>query len=223
MRLLVVEDEQQLAQLIGRMLERERYEVDRAFDGETGLELALTGAYDTIILDRMLPRLEGLDVLREMRKEEINTPVLILSARREVPQRVEGLDVGADDYLGKPFAFDELFARVRALTRRRSQEIIPDILVAGNVKLDEAARIVTVSGKEVHLSPREFSLLEYLMRNSGQALSRDQIVEHVWGYDADPGEKAVELYVHYLRRKLSQAGQPASIRTVRGQGYLIPH
>lgn len=221
MRLLIVEDEEQLAEIIGRVLERERYDVDIALDGEAGLDLALTGNYDAIILDRMLPKMDGLEVLREMRNENVTTPVLILSARRELPERVEGLDVGADDYLGKPFAFDELLARVRALARRRGHEMIPSVLVAGNVRLDETARRVTVNDTEVQLSPREFSLLEYLMRNAGHALSRDQIVEHVWGYDAEPGDKAVDLYIHYLRRKLTLAGAPSPIRTVRGQGYMV--
>lgn len=222
MRVLVVEDEEQLADLIGKVLRSERYDVDLAFDGETGLDYALSGVYDLIVLDRMLPGMDGLEICRQMREESVTTPVLILSARKELPERVEGLEIGADDYLGKPFAFEELIARARALTRRRHQEIVPDVLKAGRIELDETSRTVKLNGVEIALSPREFSLLEYLMRNAGQALTRDQIIEHVWGYDADPGDKAVDLYIHYLRRKLSLPDAPAPIRTVRGQGYLIP-
>lgn len=222
MRILVVEDEEQLAELIGKVLHQERFDVDLAFDGETGLDYALSGVYDLIVLDRMLPGMDGLEICRQMRAHSVMTPVLILSARREMPERVEGLEIGADDYLGKPFAFEELLARIRALTRRRHQDLVPNVLRSGKIELDETSRTVKLDGTEVSLSPREFSLLEFLMRNAGQALTRDQIIEHVWGFDADPGDKAVDLYVHYLRRKLSLPDAPAPIRTVRGQGYLVP-
>jgi DNA-binding response OmpR family regulator len=221
MRILVVEDERQLAGIIGKVLEREHYTVELAFDGDTGNELALSGIYDAIVLDRMLPGMDGLALCRQLRDAGLNTPVLILSARRELDERVEGLDAGADDYLGKPFAFKELLARVRALTRRREREVLPDVLRAGDIALDQQNRRVTLGDQVLVLSPREFALLEYLLRHAGQALEREQILEHVWGYDADVQESIVDLYVYYLRRKLARNGLPTPIETVRGVGYRM--
>lgn len=218
MRVLVVEDEEQLAAIIGRVLERERYDVDLAHDGPTGLDLALGGGYDAIVLDRMLPGIDGLEVCHQLRQAGVSTPVLILSARREMPERVEGLDAGADDYLGKPFGFAELLARVRALTRRIERPVLPPILRAGPVALDPRTHQVTSGDQPVELSPREYALLELLLRNAGHVLSRDQILERVWGYDAEPEPNIVDLYVHYLRKKL---GARSLIRTVRGAGYTI--
>lgn len=221
MRVLVVDDEQQLAGILGQVLERNGYAVDLAYDGLTGLDLALTDSYDAIVLDRMLPGMDGVDVCHELRAAGQSTPVLILSARRELPERVEGLDAGADDYLGKPFALTELVARVRALTRRRDKPVIPDLLQAGDVTLDQQTHEVTVAGELVELSPKEYALLEYLLRNAGQVLSRGQILERVWGYDAEPEGNVVDLYIHYLRRKLDRRGSPSIIRTIRGAGYLV--
>ncbi|MEX2314701.1 MAG: response regulator transcription factor, partial [Thermomicrobiales bacterium] len=175
-----------MAGILGQVLERNGYAVDLAYDGLTGLDLALTGSYDAIVLDRMLPGMDGVDVCHELRAAGQSTPVLILSARRELPERVEGLDAGADDYLGKPFALTELVARVRALTRRRDKPVIPDLLQADDVTLDQQTHEVTVAGELVELSPKEYALLEYLLRNAGQVLSRGQILERVWGYDAEP-------------------------------------
>ena len=221
MRVLVIEDEIQLAGIIKRVLERERYAVDTLHDGEAGLEMALTGGYDVIVLDRMLPEMDGLVVCRELREAGVDTPVLILSALRELDQRVEGLDTGADDYLPKPFAFEELIARVRALTRRSAQPVLSPRLTAGHVTLDGERRRAFAGPHEVELSPTEFALLELLMRNAGQALSRDQILERVWGYTADPESNVVDIYIHYLRRKLELNGKKPPIRTVRGVGYMI--
>ncbi len=221
MRVLVVEDERELAKIIGSVLVEERFDVDLAFDGVEGLDMALTGNYDVIVLDRLLPKLDGLDVCRQLRAGEVDTPVLILSALGDLPQRVEGLDIGADDYLGKPFAFEELLARIRALGRRTSQAALPVLLEVGPIRLDQQRRTVELSGSPVDLSHREFALLEYLMRNAGQVLSRDQILERVWGYEADLAGNAVDLYIHYLRRKLGQPGKPAPIETVRGAGYVL--
>jgi DNA-binding response OmpR family regulator len=220
-RVLIVEDEVQLADIIRRVLRREQYEVDVAHDGAQGLDLALGGSYDAIVLDRLLPGMDGMEVCRQLRAESVDTPVLILSALRDMPERVEGLDAGADDYLGKPFALAELLARVRALTRRGERPVLADVLRAGEVALDQRTHRVTVAGREVELSPREYALLEYLLRNAGQVLERDQILERVWGYDAEPEGNVVDLYVHYLRRKLEQAGAGDVIRTVRGAGYLV--
>ncbi len=221
MRVLLVEDERALAEIISDVLREERFDVDVAYDGTEGLEMALTENYDVIVLDRLLPGLDGLEVCRRLRYEQIETPVLILSALGDMPQRVEGLDVGADDYLGKPFAFEELLARIRALARRASHAVLPDMLEVGAIRLDQQRRSVTLAGRPVELSQREFALLEYLMRNAGQVLTRDQILEHVWGYDADPAGNAVDLYVHYLRRKLGHGHCPAPIETVRGIGYRM--
>jgi DNA-binding response OmpR family regulator len=159
MRILVVEDEVKLAEIIGRVLQAERYEVDLAFDGDSGLDLALAGVYDAIVLDRMLPGLDGLEVCRHLRHEGIQAPVLMLTARRELPERVEGLDAGADDYLGKPFAFAELLARIRALTRRGERPLLPSVLRVRDLTLDPRTRRVTRDGREIDLSPREFTLL----------------------------------------------------------------
>jgi DNA-binding response OmpR family regulator len=202
------------------VLREQHYEVDLAHDGIAGLDLALTGTYDAMVLDRMLPSLDGLEVCRQMREAGVTTPVLILSARRETPERVEGLDAGADDYLGKPFALSELLARVRALTRRREKPILPRVLRAGDLTLDQLTRRVELCGVPIELSPKEYALLEYLLRNAGQVLSRDQILERVWGYEADPESNVVDLYIHYLRRKLDGPGA-SLIQTVRGAGYLI--
>lgn len=221
MRVLVVEDEVKLAGLIARLLESERYEVDVAYDGAEGYERGASGSYDVIVLDRMLPALDGLEVCRRLRQAGVDTPVLILTARRELPERVEGLDAGADDYLGKPFAFAELTARLRALTRRVERPILPEVLRVGDVELDVRQHRVSCGGGELDLSPREFALLEYLMRNAGQALTRDQILARVWGYDREPEGNVVDLYIHYLRKKLEQGGCAALIRTVRGVGYTI--
>ncbi len=221
MRILVVEDEIELARLIRRALERERIDIELAHTGDKGLEKALTGTFDGIILDRMLPGMDGLSICYELRLAGVNTPVLILSALRDLDRRVEGLENGADDYLGKPFAFEELIARVHALTRRASQRYLPDVLAVGSVAMHIHRRSVSVGGRAVELTPTEFSLLEFLLRNADQALTRDQILEHVWGYDADPEGNVVDLYIHYLRRKLQVDGPGSPIETVRGVGYRL--
>jgi DNA-binding response OmpR family regulator len=221
MRILVVEDEVKLAEIIGRVLQAERYEVDLAFDGDSGLDLALAGVYDAIVLDRMLPGLDGLELCRHLRQEGIQTPVLMLTARRELPDRVEGLDAGADDYLGKPFAFAELQARIRALTRRGERPLLPSVLRVRDLTLDPRTRRVTRDGREIDLNPREFALLEYLLRYTGQVLSRDQILERVWGYEAEPEGNVIDLYIYYLRKKLDEGHKDSLIQTVRGVGYVI--
>ncbi len=220
MRVLIVEDEAHLANLIARVLQRERYEVDVTYDGEAGLARALGGRYDAIVLDRMLPGVDGLEVCRRMRAAGVHTPVLLLSARRELDERVQGLDAGADDYLGKPFAFTELLARIRALTRRGDRPVLPAVLRVGDLTLDPRAHRVERAGREIALSQREFALLEYLMRNAGQVLTREQIRERIWGPAAEPESNIVDLYIHYLRKKLDD--RPESlIRTVRGVGYML--
>jgi DNA-binding response OmpR family regulator len=221
MRILIIEDEERLAGIIARMLAQERFAADVVHDGEAGLNAALTGAYDAIILDRMLPKRDGASIVRELRAERIPTPVLMLTALSDLPDRVEGLDAGADDYLGKPFAFEELLARLRALVRRTDKPLAPDRVEVGPVTIDLQRRVVERDEQPIDLSAREFALLELLARNRGQILSRDTILERVWGIDAEPQGNVVELYIFYLRRKLGHTAAHPVIRTVRGAGYVL--
>jgi DNA-binding response OmpR family regulator len=223
-RILVIEDDARLARIIARVLKLERFDVDLAPDGETGLELALTGAYDALVIDRMLPRRDGLEIVRALRAERVATPALMLTARSDLPARVEGLDAGADDYLGKPFAFEELLARLRALLRRTDRPLREEVVAVDGLTLNLTRHTVQRADREVALTPREYALLETLVRNRGRVMSRDQLLERVWGYDADPRGNVVDLYVHYLRRKLDPDGldpEPV-VRTVRGTGYVVP-
>ena len=220
MRVLVVEDEVKMVRAVRRGLEQEGYAVDSASDGDEGLYLATENAYDAIVLDVMLPGIDGFEVCRRLRAEQRWAPVLMLTARDTVADRIEGLDVGADDYLVKPFAFGELLARVRALIRRGAVER-PVVLRAGDVILDPAAHAVTRSGRQVELSAREFALLEFLMRHPGEVVSRTVILEHVWDYSYDGLSNVVDVYVGYLRRKLEQPFGRTLIRTVRGVGYVL--
>jgi two-component system OmpR family response regulator len=219
-RVLVVEDEVKMVRAVRRGLEQEGYAVDSASDGDEGLYLATENAYDAIVLDVMLPGIDGFEVCRRLRAEQRWAPVLMLTARDTVADRIEGLDVGADDYLVKPFAFGELLARVRALIRRGAVER-PVVLRAGDVILDPAAHAVTRSGRQVELSAREFALLEFLMRHPGEVVSRTAILEHVWDYSYDGMSNVVDVYVGYLRRKLEQPFGRTLIRTVRGVGYVL--
>jgi DNA-binding response OmpR family regulator len=223
MRLLIVEDEGRLAGIIARVFRSQRVVVEIAQDGTKGLEEALTGGYDVIILDRLLPGTDGVEVLLRMRRAGVETPVLMLTALSDVPERIEGLNAGADDYLGKPFSLDELEARIAALVRRRDKPLVPDHAQVGDLDIDFRSATVTCRGEPLSLSPQEYLLLEILARNRGQVLERDRILERVWGHDADPRGNVVELYIHYLRRKIS-AVSPATaglISTVRGVGYLL--
>jgi DNA-binding response OmpR family regulator len=220
MRVLVVEDERAIAELIERGLEAEGYPVTCAFDGDRGAREAVTGDYDLVLLDVLLPKRSGLDILREVRARRPELPVIMLTARSEIEDKVEGLDLGADDYLTKPFAFDELLARIRAQLRKPRQ---PEAaaLTAGPIRLDFHSRRVERAGEEVRLTAREFDLLAYLMRHPNQVLSRAQILSAVWGYDHDPGTNVLEVYIGYLRRKLARADGDAPIETVRGAGYRL--
>ncbi len=218
MRILIVEDNHKIANSIKTGLEQESYAVDTAYDGEDGYGLAITEDYDLIILDLMLPSIDGMEICRRLRQEEnIHTPILILTAKTEVDDRVNGLNCGADDYLVKPFAFLELLARIRALLRRPKHNLTP-ILKAGNLSLDTVNFEVKRGGEKINLSKTEFGLLEYLMRNSGKILSKKQIINHVWDYDADILPNTVEVYIGYLRKKL---GKPFLIKTIRGFGYKL--
>jgi DNA-binding response OmpR family regulator len=221
MNILVVEDDQALARILVKSIESNNHTVEVVHDGEAGLTRARSGNHDAIVLDLMLPRLSGIEVCRRLRADGNGVPVLMLTARSAVPERIEGLDAGADDYLVKPFSLGELQARLRALSRR-SVPARPEVIEAGDLTLDAAGRDVRVNGSPVELTGTEFALLEYLMRNSGAVLTRDQLREEVWGEGFEPSSNVVDIYVHYLRRKLKGAGLGYDpIRTVRGLGYAF--
>lgn len=222
MRILLVEDEHKIAGAIKRGLEQEHYAVDLAYDADEGLSSALTGEHDLIILDRMLPGLiEGLDICKEVRANGIHVPILILTAKDQIEDRVGGLDAGADDYLVKPFAFEELLARIRALLRR-PQDSLGNTLRLSDLELDTVNYEVRRAGRVIQLSSREYSLLEYLMRNQNRVLSKDNIIGHVWDYDADILPNTVEVYMGYLRNKIDRPFRgPQLLHTVRGFGYKL--
>jgi DNA-binding response OmpR family regulator len=222
MRILVVEDEHKIAGAIKRGLEQEAYAVDVAYEADDGLSSALTGDYDVIILDRMLPGLiEGVEIAKEVRANGLHTPILMLTAKDQISDRVAGLNAGADDYLVKPFAFEELLARVRALLRR-PQEQQGNTLVLDDLTLDTVSFEVKRAGRHLELSQKEFALLEYLLRNQNRVLSKDNLIAHVWDYDADVLPNTVEVYVGYLRNKIDRPfGGPALLHTVRGFGYKL--
>lgn len=216
---LVVEDQASLAHLIEGVLVEEGFTVRLAHDGIAARDEAIADPPDAIVLDVNLPRLDGLGVCRALRAHGLRMPILMLTARDAVPDRVAGLDVGADDYIVKPFAFEELLARLRAHLRREGRALGP--IRVGDLVLDPDARTASRAGRPLELTTQEFSLLELLARHVGKTLSRDQILDHVWGYDADPASNVVDLYIHYLRRKVDHGFEPALIRTVRGVGYTL--
>ena len=221
MRILVVEDERKVASFLRQGLQEEGHAVETASDGAEALDLVLDGAgYDLIVLDLMLPRRDGLDVLKSLRQQRIESPVLVLTARDTVADRVAGLDLGADDYLTKPFAFDEFLARVRALLRRSGAPRAP-LLTLADLTLDPATRTVTRDKRRIALTTREYALLEYFLRNVGRVLTRPMIAQHVWGLDFDPESNIIDVYVGYLRRKIDAEGEPRLLHTVRGAGYML--
>src|SRR5262245_26823814 len=219
MRILIVEDEKKVASFVRRALEAEQHSVDVAHDGEAGLARARDGDYDLVILDLMLPGRDGLSVLRDLRASGRDVPVLLLTARATVADRVAGLDLGADDYLPKPFAVAELLARVRALLRRGTA--VPPTLAVGDLTLDPATREVVRAGRRIELTPREYALLEFFLRNKGRVLGRSLIAQHVWGVDFDTFTNVIDVYVNYLRRKIDQGFEPKLLHTVRGVGYVL--
>ena len=221
MRILLVEDDSKIASFIVKGLKAEGYAVDHAADGETGLHLALTEPYDAAIIDLMLPKLDGLSLIEKMRREKIKTPVIILSAKGSVDDRVKGLHTGGDDYLTKPFSFSELLARVQALIRRSSDVSEPTRLSVADVSINLITREVVRAGKTIELQPLEFSLLEYLMRNAGRVVSKTMIMEHVWDYYFDPQTNVVESRIYKLREKIDKHFSNKLIHTVRGVGYVF--
>jgi heavy metal response regulator len=220
MRLLVIEDEKKVASFIKKGLEEEHYAVDTAEDGETGLYLAEVNEYDLIVLDLMIPKIDGLEVLKRIRANKNNVPILILTAKDSVEDRVKGLDGGCDDYLTKPFAFIEFLARVRALLRREKVDKEPFLRIA-DLTLSLVTHKVTRSGNEIELTSKEYSLLEYLMRNPDKVLTRAMISEHVWDYHFDSLTNVIDVYVNYLRKKIDRDYEPKLIHTIRGVGYMM--
>ena len=219
MRLLLIEDEVRLSDALAHILRKNGYGVDTAYDGETGESLAETGVYDMIILDRMLPRKEGVSLLKELRNQGINTPVLLLTAKDAVEDKIEGLDAGADDYLVKPFVTGELLARVRALGRRRGKQIQDEKIKVSELTLYPLRCEVTKGSESIKLTLKESLLLELLMRNAGQVITKEQILDRVWGPDSEIEISTVETYVHYLRKKLNF--KKIRIETIRGIGYCL--
>jgi two-component system, OmpR family, response regulator len=221
MRLLVVEDDTKIAEFVIQGLQQAGFAVDHRTNGEDGLHLALSAPYDAAVIDLMLPHLDGLSLIGELRRHKVNTPVLILSAKRSVDDRVKGLQSGGDDYLTKPFAFVELLARVQALIRRASGAVEPTRLTVGDISLDLLTRQVARAGKPVDLQPREFALLEYLLRNAGRVVSKTMILEHVWDYHFDPQTNVVDVLMHRLRSKMEGNCPEKLIQTIRGVGYVL--
>lgn len=222
MRILIVEDDAKIGRFVERGLKEEGHTVDWMTDGASGLEAAQFGQHDVAIIDVMLPELDGLSLVEQLRGEGRDLPVLILSAKAEVADRVRGLEMGADDYLVKPFSFSELKARLTALMRRSGDAPKNELeLQFHELKLDLRSRVATRGGEQAELPPREFSLLEYLMRSPGQVLTKTMILEHVWGYAFDPGTNVVDVLVSRLRKKVEAEHEPKYIRTVRGVGYVL--
>jgi len=221
MRILLVEDDQKIASFITKGLRAEGFAVDHATDGQDGLHMALTEPYDAAIIDLMLPKMNGLKLIENIRRKKLNTPVIILSAKGEVDDRVKGLQIGADDYLTKPFAFSELLARLQALIRRSSDISEPTKITVADITMNLITREVVRAGKKIDLQPLEFSLLEYLLRNAGRVVSKTMIMEHVWDYYFDPQTNVVESRIYKLREKIDKEFPTRLIHTVRGAGYVL--
>lgn len=221
MRLLLIEDEQRLADALAYILKKNRYAVDVALNGIQGQELAETGIYDLIILDRMLPGKDGISILKELRSLGFSTPVIFLTAKDAVEDRVQGLDTGADDYLVKPFATEELLARIRALGRRHSEQLQSEKIKAASLVLHPQRSEVSCGNKKVKLTLKESQLLELFMRNFGQVITKEQIFDRVWGFDTEVEMNNVEIYIHYLRKKVAPLNSGVYIETVRGIGYWL--
>lgn len=221
MRLLIIEDDKDVASFMGRGMREAGHVIDAAHDGETGLEMARDGEYNVLIVDRMLPRRDGLSVIETLRGEGDRTPVLILSALGEVDDRVEGLKAGGDDYLVKPYAFAELLARVEVLARRRDPDSVKTRLSVGGLEMDLLARTVRRDGEDILLQPREFRLLEFLMRHAGQVVTRTMLLEKVWDYHFDPQTNVIDVHISRLRSKIDKPFDTEMLHTVRGAGYRL--
>lgn len=220
MRLLIVEDDDALRSILVKRLTAAGYAVDACDNGTDGLDYANAASYDAVVLDIMLPGLNGLEILQQLRLDHNECPVLMLTAKDAITDRVRGLDLGADDYLVKPFAFDELLARIRALMRKRAETRSP-FLTVGDLQMDVSAHVVTRGGKPISLSAKEYAMLEYFMRNPGQVLTRDQIADHVWNFEYNFESNLVDVYVRYLRGKIDKDAEVKLLQTVRGTGYVL--
>lgn len=220
MKILIVEDEHLIATAIKKGLEQEHYIVDIAYDGEKGFDLASSGDYDLILLDLMLPKMDGIEVCRQLRQQQIHVPILMLTAKSQIEDKIKGLNNGADDYLTKPFAFEELLARIRALTRR-PQKSSSEIITVADLSINLSTYEVTRQGKSIILSGKEYSLLECLMRHANKILNKDQLIQHVWSYESDILPNTVEVYIRNLRQKIDQPFKTKLIKTIRGFGYKI--
>ncbi len=221
MRILVIEDDREAASWLAKGLQESGHLVDIAYDGEDGLGMALEHVHDVLIVDRMLPRLDGLSIIKKVRSEGFRTPVLILSALSDVDERVRGLRAGGDDYLAKPYAFSELLARIEGLGRRTHEEPLETRLRAADLEIDLLTRTVTRAGKPILIQPREFKLLEYLVRNAGHIVTRTMLLENVWDYHFDPQTNVIDVHVSRLRSKIDKGFDDPLLQTVRGAGYMI--
>jgi DNA-binding response OmpR family regulator len=221
MRLLLVEDEIQLSESLCQILKKNKYSVDYAYDGEEGLDLALTGVYDIIVLDIMLPKLNGLDILKEMRKNNIETPTIMMTAKSQIQDKVTGLDLGADDYITKPFSIEELLARLRALARRKGELINDDILKFNDFSLNLSTYILEGKKNNVTLTLKEFEILRYFMYNPTKVISKDELILKIWGYDSEVEHNNIEVYVSFIRKKLNYIESSSTISTLRGIGYKL--
>lgn len=220
MRILIVEDEHRISAALKKGLEQESYAVDVAYDGNVGLDLAVGETYDLIILDRLLPGMDGIEICKSLRGKNNHTPILLLTAKGQTEDKVEGLDAGADDYLVKPFAFEELLARIRAL-QRRPRESMGQILILDDLSLDPKNFEVKRKGKNISLSSKEFALLEFLLRHSKKTVTKEEIISHIWDYDSDVLPNTVEVYIGYLRNKIDKPFKKKLINTIRGFGYRL--
>jgi DNA-binding response OmpR family regulator len=220
-RVLIVEDEVALAEALVQILGKNKYIADACYDGVSGLDNALTGIYDVIILDIMLPKMNGLDVLKEVRLNKVSTPVILLTAKDEVSDKVKGLDYGADDYLTKPFATEELLARIRTIIRRKENMVCENVLTYDDVSLNLSTYELVCGGSSVKLGLKEYSIMEVFLKNRGRVVAKESLIEKVWGYESDAEYNNVEVYVSFLRKKLAHVGSSVSIKTVRGVGYRL--
>lgn len=222
MRILLIEDEHGLADSLSRVLEKENYSVTNCYDGECGLYEAMSNDYDAIILDVMLPKINGFEIVKKLRQEKISTPVLILTAKSEISNKVKGFDIGADDYLTKPFIIEELLARLRALCRRQG-ELLMDVLTFSNLELhpSKGEIICTTTGKSVHLGAKEFQILKFLIINRNQIVTREQLTSKIWGYDSEAEYNNVEVYISFTRKKIAFIGANVKIKAIRGIGYQL--
>ena len=223
MRILIVEDEKQLSEALGAILEKHNYIVDRVFNGEDGFDYILSNIYDLVILDIMLPLMNGLDVLKKARKEGIECPIILLTAKGEVSDKVEGLDCGADDYLPKPFYTEELLARIRALSRRKGEVINENELSFGDISLNVGTLELSTSLNSVKLTAKEFGLLELLINRKGSVINKDDIINKLWGFESEAEHNNVEVYVTFLRRKLTFLKSKVTIKAIRNMGYLLEY